>query len=177
MENIVHELTLKLLDVEEELKIFKNNESSEKPAVELNDHKEDLEEANISTNKYIEKELEDSTEDSTKGDDDSVQVFPEIELSKISDEKDEAVKNNSENKQIFNCDHCSFKFIDKNLFQKHMDNKLALNNKPHQCKTCRERFNSLSDVLEHDQKEHQDKQVDNDTSFVFSESMLDEFDV
>ena len=67
--------------------------------------------------------------------------------------------------------------MEENLFQKHMDNKHALTNKPHQCKTCRERFNSLSDVLEHDQKEHQDKQVDNDTSFVFSESMLDEFDV
>ena len=58
LENIVHELTLKLLDVEEELTIFKNNESSEKPAVEINDHKEDLEEANKSTNKDTEKEVE-----------------------------------------------------------------------------------------------------------------------
>ena len=58
-----------------------------------------------------------------------------------------------------------------------MVNKHATNNKAHQCKTCRENFNSLSDVLEHDLKEHQDKQVKNKTSFVFSESMLDEFDL
>ena len=32
-------------------------------------------------------------------------------------------------------------------------------------------------VLEHDLKKHQDKQVQNNTTFVFSESMLDEFDL
>ena len=52
--------------------------------MEINDLKEDLEEANISTNKDTEKELEYSTEDSTKEENDSVQVFSDIELSKIS---------------------------------------------------------------------------------------------
>ena len=47
----------------------------------------------------------------------------------------------------------------------------------HQCKTCRENFNFLSDVLEQNLKEHQRKPVQNYTSFVFSESMLDEFDL
>ena len=95
-------------------------------------------------------------------------------------DKTERGKNNKAvkyNKKIFNCDHCNFKYMEENLFQKHMDSKHALNNKKHQCKTCREKFNSLSKLLEHDQKEHQYKQVDIDTSFVFSESMLDLFEV
>ena len=58
-----------------------------------------------------------------------------------------------------------------------MDNEHAVNYKAHQCKKSRENFNSLSDVLEHDVKKHQDKQVQNNTSFVFSESMLYEFDI
>ena len=58
-----------------------------------------------------------------------------------------------------------------------MDNKHAVNSKAHQCKTCRENFNSLSDVLEHDAEKHQDKQIQKITSCVFSESMLDEFDI
>ena len=32
-------------------------------------------------------------------------------------------------------------------------------------------------MIEHDQKKHQDKTFQNVTSFVFSESMLDKFDV
>ena len=62
-------------------------------------------------------------------------------------------------------------------FQNHMVHKHAKNNKANQCKTCKENLKSLSDVLEHDLKEHQDKQVQHDISFVFSESMLDEFDL
>ena len=94
-------------------------------------------------------------------------------------------KNNSGNKASLNCDHCSHKCKEKNLYQNHMVNRhancwqllAANNNKAHQCKTCRENFNSLSDVLEHDLKEHQNKQVQNNTTFVFSENMLDEFDL
>ena len=180
LENIVHDLTLKLLNVEEELKLFKKKTSSETLTEEV-DHKDYLDKQNISSNKDIEEELEDSTEDSTE-EDDSIEVFPEMDLSKISDEKEdgqtkEAVKNNTDNKKTFNCDHCSFKCKEEYTFQKHMDNKHALNIKAHQCKTCRENFHSLSDVLEHDVEKHQNKQVQNNTSLVFNESMLDEFDV
>ena len=180
MENIVHELTLKLLNVEEELKLCKDNKSSETKTAEINDHNEDLEVLNISSDKDIENELQDSTHDSTE--DDLEEVFPEIEISQIFDIKEEginneAVKNKSGYKASFNCDHCSYKCKEKNVYQIHMVNKHANNNKAHQCKTFRENFNSLSDVLEHDLKEHQDRQVQNNTTFVFSESLLDEFDL
>ena len=89
----------------------------------------------------------------------------------------EAVKNNSDTKNGLSCVHCSFKHIEDIIFQKHMDNLHAVNYKAHQCKKCRENFNFLSDVLEHDVKKHKNKQVQNNTSFVFSESMLDEFDI
>ena len=59
LENIVHELTLKLLNVEEELKLCKDNKSSETKTAEINDHKDDIEESNISSDKDIEKELQD----------------------------------------------------------------------------------------------------------------------
>ena len=85
--------------------------------------------------------------------------------------------NNTDSKKVLICDHCSFKCIEDNIFQKHIDNKHAVNSKAHQCKTCRENFNSLSDVLEHDAEKHQDKQVQNNTRFVFSESILGEFDI
>ena len=63
------------------------------------------------------------------------------------------------------------------LLEKHKDMKHVIKNKALKCNKCRDNFNSLSDMLEHDQKKHQDKKYQNDTSFVFSESMLDEFDV
>ena len=85
--------------------------------------------------------------------------------------------NNSDSKLNLICDHCSFKCIEDNIFQKHIDDKHASNSKAHQCKTCRENLNYLSDVLEHDVEKHQDKQIKKSTSCVFSESMLDEFDV
>ena len=130
-------------------------------------------------NKDIEKGLEDSKEYSTEEED---EVFPEIELFKKSDEKEEgknneAVKNNSDTNNALICVHCSFNCREDNIFQKHMNNEQAINFKAHQCKTCREKFNSLSHVLEHDVKKHQDEQVQNNTSFVFRESMLDEFDI
>ena len=87
LENIVYKLTLKLLNVEEELKLFKLNEGSETQKVKINEFKEDIKKPNLSSNKDIEKGLEDSREYSTEEEDDSVEVFPEIELSKISDKK------------------------------------------------------------------------------------------
>ena len=50
LENIVHDLTLKLLNVEEELKLFKKNMSSETPTEEV-DHNDYLDKQNISSNK------------------------------------------------------------------------------------------------------------------------------
>ena len=181
LENIFLELTLKLFNVEEELKLCKHNKSSETKTAEINDHKEDFKESNITSDKDIEKELQDSTNDSTEEEDNLGEVFLEIEISQISNKKEEGinnegVENNSGNKTSFSCDHCSYKCKEENVYQNYVVNKHATNNKAHQCKTCRENFNSLSDVLEHDLKEHQDKQVNNNTSFVFSESMLDEFD-
>ena len=177
LENIVHDLTLKLLNVEEELKFFKKKNSSE-TSTEEEDHKDYLDKQNISSTKDIEEELKDSTEEEN----DSFEVFPEFDLFKISNEKEdgktkEAVKNNKDNKKMLNCDHFSFKCKEEYTFQKHMDNEHALNIKAHQCKTCRENFNSLSNVLEHDVEKHQNKQVQITTSLVFNESMLDEFDV
>ena len=69
LENIFLELTLKLFKVEEELKLCKHNKSSETKTAEINDHKEDFKESNITSDKDIEKELQDSTNDSTEEED------------------------------------------------------------------------------------------------------------
>ena len=55
--------------------------------------------------------------------------------------------------------------------------KHVINTKALKCNKCRYKFNSLSDIIKHDQKKHQDKKLQNVTSYVFSEIMLDDFDV
>ena len=73
---------------------------------------------------------------------------------------------------LMTCEKCDYSCKEKNT----LDNHMKSNHEAKQCNQCKKRFSSFSDVLEHDQKEHQSGEVQNDTSFVFSESMLDEFD-
>ena len=78
---------------------------------------------------------------------------------------------------VFFCEHCKYKSKKENVLQKHKNYKHAITHKRHQCNQCRKRFPSLSDLLEHDEIEHRAKEVQNNTSFVFSETILDEFGV
>ena len=59
----------------------------------------------------------------------------------------------------------------------YVNNKHVINHKALQCNKCTKDFNSWSDVLEHDQNNHQDKQFQNKTSLVFIETMLAKFDL
>ena len=55
--------------------------------------------------------------------------------------------------------------------------KHVVNAKALKCNICRYKFNSLSDMIKHDKKKHQNKKLQKVTSYVFSDIMLDEFDV
>ena len=126
-------MILKLPNVEEELKLFKQNRSSETPTVKINDFKEVIEKPNLSSDKDIENghvdstedskkdSTEDLTEDSTEEENDSGEVFPHIELSMISDEKEEGIILKQEKVTVtaqffLFCDQCSFKCIEDNIF-------------------------------------------------------------
>ena len=89
LENIVLELSLKLLNMEEEINVLKQNRSCENPAVEKIDEKEELNETksvkDLSSSQVIDTELEVSKEDEAE----AVDVFPEIDLSIISDKTEE----------------------------------------------------------------------------------------
>ena len=171
LENFVHELSLKLLNMEEELQALKQTKVGENSKVETKYFTEELEKAET----YIDEELEYSKEEETE-------VFPEIDLSHISGKKEgsenkEAIKNKSGEDKFLFCEYCSYKCKKESTLQKHKNDKHALNDEGHQCNQCIERFPSLSDLLEHDEKEHRGKYVQKSTSFVFSDTMLDEFEV
>lgn len=76
LENFVHELSLKLLNMEEELQALKQTKVGENSKVETKYFTEELEKAET----YIDEELEYSKEEETE-------VFPEIDLSHISGKK------------------------------------------------------------------------------------------
>ena len=181
LENFVHELFHKILDMEEEIKTMKNQKSVQSK------YNEDLKKTeivrdNMSTSLDIIEELEDSKEEEGA----EIEVFPEIDLSLISDTKEEnknkesekeSLKNNNYSDVFLYCDLCRYKCREGSVLEKHKNVKHVINNKALKCNECREDFNSLSDMLEHDQEKHQDKKFQNATSFVLSGSILEEFDV
>ena len=179
LENIVLELSLKLLNMEKEVKVLKQNKSGENPSVEkIYENETKSVKENLSSSQVIDTEPEVSKEDEVE----AVEVFPEIDLSMISDKKEEgesqaAVNDKKVKEKFLFCDYCSYKCKKKGDLQKHKNVKHGINTKGHQCIKCRENVPSLSNILEHDQKEHSDKKFQKTTSFVFSDSMLDEFDV
>ena len=87
-------------------------------------------------------------------------------------------------KKHFNCEHCDYKCKNKATMTKH--NKKHVGQKLN-CKQCGKTLNSNIELNTHIinehtvasmvmQGNHSSLSVQNDTSFVFSESMLDEFD-
>ena len=68
------------------------------------------------------------------------------------------------------CDNSS-----KNKTKK-LNNHIQSNHEAQSYNNCKKRFISFRDVLEHNQKEHQTTGVQNDNSFVFSESIQDKYD-
>ena len=101
-------------------------------------------------------------------------------------------------KEVLNCKECSYKCKKEISLKKHMLN----NHEEHMCKECEEKLPTFMELLKHFAKHHfqdkdeepklnseEDKLLDNlllkdleekeeyakDSSFVFRESMLDEF--
>ena len=100
-------------------------------------------------------------------------------------------------KDQLKCGKCDYKCQKVGTLQKHMNTK----HEEHQCKQCKEKLPSFMDLLKHVSKNHyrdedeqkinakkdelldnlllkdleDDKEYTKDTSFVFRESMLDEF--
>ena len=89
----------------------------------------------------------------------------------------ESSKNNSDNDDFFPLHLCKYKCRKESILEKHRNMKHVINTKSPKCNKCRYKFNSLSDRIKHDQKKHQDKNLQNVTNYLFSEIMLDEFDV
>ena len=78
LENFVHELSLKMLNMEEKLQVLKLAKVTEDSVVEKKEYTENLEKAE----NYIDKEIKDSKEE-------EAEIFPKIDLSLISDKKKE----------------------------------------------------------------------------------------
>ena len=97
MENFVHELSLKLLIIEEELKVLKDQEGVKNTPVEPK-YNEYLKETktvreNLSSSQNVTDKLEDSKEE-----EEEVEVFTEIDISLISDKKKRKINTKKQTK-------------------------------------------------------------------------------
>ena len=70
------------------------------------------------------------------------------------------------------CDSCEYKCKKKNTIKKHMRTK---HSQCLSCDECGKKFASEYSLEKHKEKEHEEIENESDQSFVFSESMLDEF--
>ena len=117
----------------------------------------------------------------------------EVNTSKISNDQEQLPSESDAQYKIgkLKCDICSYSCKKQSVLKKHIKS----NHEGHKCSFCEKSFKTMSEVLQHKAQKHKEKikeidildniengsedfnEVDQDTSFVYSESMLDKFDV
>ena len=135
-------------------------------------------------------------EEVTAGENNAENGIPQLEENKVQDEgnkinskksetpenvvndlKQKSEKKSSDNsvKKVdtwIHCKKCDYKCKKKNTMRKHVNTK---HSQFHKCYSCGEMFNTKDSLEAHREKIHGEEETVKDTSFVFSESMLDEF--
>lgn len=154
LENIVQEMAIKIIQLEIDLDGFKMNGNKKGSEVE--------QEQEITNQVCIKKS-------------------PEVKIQDYNDE---------DKIQNFSCNMCNYKCKKKNTLKKHNKSK----HNDHKCSTCDMTFKTFNEVTRHNEQHHSSNKREKenvktpennleasekdfqDTSFVYSESMLDEFD-
>ena len=189
LEKMVKALSRKVLSLESEIEYIKNNTNIS------------LGVENIKLSEIIEEKKETATEEVIiENSGSNMNSFDDSEIKlKCSTPKESQnkVKKTCSKDDLISCGQCNYKCKKEKTLQKHIVTK----HEEHQCKECKEKLPSFMDLLKHVSKHHfkdedekklnaeQDELFDNmllnglddnkeyvkASSFVFRESMLDEF--